>query len=120
MKMDDPKPEPEADPPAEKEKETKVKRTASKVRAGKKRTSNSKVSTATRKGGTRSRIDENAKVIKTGKENTFREGTDSWKRTEAVLKSSGQTVANIRSKHGKLLKSSTLANLRNLGLIKIV
>lgn len=114
--MDDPKPtpEPEKEPPEE---DSKMKRTASKVRAGKKRGNNKP--TATRKSATRSRIDEAAKVTKTGKANGFREGSDSWKRTEAVLKSSGQTVANIKSKHGKLLKSTTLANLRKLGYIKI-
>jgi hypothetical protein len=119
MKNDDPKPNPEPDPKPEtsapdKAKESKVKRNTSKVRAGKKRSSN-KV-TKTRQAVTRSRLDPNAKVTKL-KANPFRENSESWERTEIVLKASGQTVKTIQDKKG--LKPSTLSTLKRKGIIKI-
>lgn len=124
MNNDDPKPTedpaPEKETEAGKPKEKKMARNTSKVRAGKKRVAGKagKSAAKARTGTTRSRIADDDKVIKAGP-NKFREGTDAWKRTEAVLKSSGQTVGTIKQKHGKLLLPTTLGNLKRLGIIKI-
>jgi hypothetical protein len=114
---DDPAPSKEPDPT----KESKVKRNTSKVRSGKKRTAakaTKAVKGSARKSvGSRTRLDPTAKVMKGTGTNPFREGTGAYERTQIVLKSIGQTVETVSNKKG--LKSSTLANLKRKGVIKV-
>jgi hypothetical protein len=110
----------ETDKPAAEEKETKVARTASKARKGKKRDSAGKVAKTKKEAGTkaRSRIDPEAKVTKiSGAANPFREGSGSYKRVETVWKASGKTAEAISKLTGVL--PQTLSNMKKLGLIKI-
>jgi hypothetical protein len=119
---DDPKP---TDPPEPKEeakpdnpsKEKKMARKTSKVRVGAKRTAGKTTTTKTRESVTRSRIDPDAKVTKTSKGNPFREGSDSYIRTEIVLKNSGKTAGTIAGLKGLL--PTTLATLKRIGVVKI-
>jgi hypothetical protein len=102
--------------PAEKKEKSKVKRGASKVRSGKKRNAAGKTNKKAAKASkTRMRIDPDAKVVRTGKENPFRENSDSFKRVEIVFKSSGQTAGAIMKK--KEVRSTTLPKMKKLGLI---
>jgi hypothetical protein len=111
----EPKEEDKADNPS-KEKKKMAARKTSKVRTGAKRTAG-KTTTKTRQGVTRSRIDPDAKVVKTGKPNPFREGSGPWERTELVLKNSGKTAGTIANLKG--VKSSTLGTLKKRGIVKI-
>ena len=76
-------------------------RTASKARAG---------------GGNRALIPGDAKIIPTGKENPFREGSGAYDRTEKVLKNKGKTRDEIEKLTGIL--GSTIPNLIKLKVIK--
>jgi len=117
------------DSPPVPEKENKVKRTTSKVRNGPKRAAAPKKAKAAKaakpvrakvsngNGATRTRLDPEARVTATGKDNPFRENSGSYKRVETVYKLSGQTVKSILSKGG--LKPTTLSTMKNLGLVKI-
>lgn len=114
----------DTDKPAAPEKETKVKRGASKARGAKKNSSGKVAKTAkvakakrTMNGG--SRMDPEATVTWIGKDNPFRESSGSYLRTEVVRKNSGKTVAAI-SKLKELQEHNTLRNLKNKGLVKIV
>jgi hypothetical protein len=117
-----PKPEVESSgsDPEPQTKEKKVKRETSKVRGGKKRVAakgtRKEKTVSTRESVTRSRLDPTAKVTKGSGENPFREGSESYARTQVVLKSLGQTVETIRKKD---ILPTTLANLKKLGVIKI-
>ena len=68
------------------------------------------------KTGRAPRIADEAKIMKVGTKNPFREGTDSYKRVEAVWKNSGQTAGTIKKKV-ELLPGS-LSNMVKLGLIR--
>jgi hypothetical protein len=109
--------EQEQDAPAEKKERSKVKRGTSKVRSGKKRNAAGKTSKKAAKASTktRTRIDPDAKVVRTGKDNPFREGSDSFKRVEIVFKSSGQSAGTIMKKTG--VRTTTLPKMKKLGLI---
>lgn len=116
---DDPK---ASDPPKADEakpdkptKEKKVARKSSKVRTAKGRST--KAPAKAKSSATRSRIDPDAKVTKTGKGNPFREGSGAYERTEIVLKNSGKTAGTIAGLKG--VKSSTLSTLKRMGVVKI-
>jgi outer membrane biosynthesis protein TonB len=120
-----PTPPPSDKPPKASRKKSTTKAKEPTVKKAKTRNSNSrkavtgktaKAKKAASNGG--SRLDPEAKVVKTGKENPFREGTESWERINIVLKSSGQTVKTIRAKAG--LKPTTLNTAIKEGLVKVV
>jgi len=121
--VDDPKVE-EAKPDAPAQPEEKKEVKAKKARAsGKKKAAagtnskKAKKTVAKAKAGNRSRLDPEAKVTWTGKENPYRESSEVWERVETVRKSSGQTVKTVQGKEG--VKPSTLTTLKRMGLISI-
>lgn len=65
--------------------------------------------------GPRVSLTDDTKITWTGKANPYREGTGSWKRTEAVRTNSGQSVKTLRSKK---VKSGTIRTLLRGGLVK--
>jgi len=120
-KSEEAKSEQPAPAPEEEKKVVAKKRKASGAKkkvasGGNSKTKAKKAKTAKAKGG-RSRLDPEAKVTKTGKENPYRKGSEVWERVETVLKSSGQTVKTIQGKAG--VKPTTLATMKRMGLIKI-
>src|SRR5262249_16773371 len=119
MKLDDIPPEegsaqPPTKEPAKVSKKPAKKKSPAKKPAGK---SKAKAKPAKAKGNSVSRINGEAKVTKTGKENPFREGSGSYKRVELVLKNSGKTAGTILKMAG--MKATTLATCKRLGLIRI-
>jgi hypothetical protein len=62
------------------------------------------------------RLDQEAKVLWTGKDNPFREGSGAHERTEIVRKASGQKVGTVVEKVGR---SATLHTLMKRGLVKL-
>jgi hypothetical protein len=115
------------DPPISKEKPKKTRRTKkavskenvkmprTKARRGKNHAAKAKRKNGPR--GPRLQVDPNAKVMKTGEENPYREGSDAYKRVEQVLKYSGQTVKTVKGKSG--LKPTTISTMVKLGLIRL-
>jgi outer membrane biosynthesis protein TonB len=109
----------EASASATPEKENDVASKAkSKPKAKSKSTAKKKTAVKTKAAprNSNSRIDPDSKVVKTGKENPYREGSDKFKRVDLVLKNSGKTVATINKLPG--MKSSTLNNCKKAGLVK--
>jgi hypothetical protein len=102
--------------PAKPRKEKKVvAKKAARAKGGKKKKAAS-ANGASKRAGRAPRIPDDAKIMKTGKNNPFREGSESYDRVESVLKLSGQTVATIKKKVE--LKTTTLSNMVKLGLIR--
>jgi hypothetical protein len=65
----------------------------------------------------KSKFDPEQKVVWTGKDNPFREGSGAHERVEIVRKASGATVADLQAKPG--LRKSTLATCARLALVQV-
>jgi hypothetical protein len=105
--------------PAKPKKEKKVvaRKAKAKTKAGGRKKMKAAGNGSTKRAAGRApRIADDAKIVKTGKDNPYRENSESYTRVESVLKLSGQTAGTIRKKLE--LKPTTLSNMVKHGLIR--